>query len=562
MALNVPGLLVMAAFYLLILGTGIWASMRSRREEKKFMGDGMEMTLLAGRNINLLVGIFTLTATWVGGGFILGIAEATYNPTLGAVWALMPVPYVLTFFLGGFFFAKPMRESKYVTMMDPFQQKYGNVLSSALILPALVADVLWVARTLVSLGGTMSVILDLSYVYSIIISSVVAIIYTLLGGLYSVAYTDVIQLILIFVSLWVCVPYLMDNPHSVDISLTAYNYTFQAPWVGTVELDQAGKWFDDFMLLALGGLAYQAFYQRILSASSYTQAQVTCFASSAFCLVLGIPSILVGAVAASTDWNSTRYGLPTPYERDQAGSILPIALQYLTPSYISVIGIGAVAAAVMSSMDSALLSSASMFSSNIYKNILRKQASDREMQWVIRISVVVVGLAGTALTFLDSSVLVFWLVGVDMSYTIMFPQLVCILFFKVSNGYGATVGYMMGIILRILSGEPLIGLPPTIKFPGCRLDNKKKLTQFFPFRTTIMILSLVSILLVSWLASIIFNKDLLSEKWDVFQIKRKQKPAPRASDDKRTNSDNEEASAAKHLSCLMVFRNQENFLPG
>lgn len=53
---------------------------------------------------------------------------------------------------GGFFFAKPMRENKYVTMMDPFQQKYGNVVSSALIFPALVADVLWVARTLVSLG--------------------------------------------------------------------------------------------------------------------------------------------------------------------------------------------------------------------------------------------------------------------------------------------------------------------------------------------------------------------------------------------------------------------------
>lgn len=548
MALNVPGLVVMAGFYLLILGTGIWASMRSKREEKKCSGDGMEITLLAGRNINLLVGIFTLTATWVGGGFILGIAEATYNPTLGAVWALMPVPYVLTFFLGGFFFAKPMRENKYVTMMDPFQQKYGNVLATALIFPALVADVLWVARTLVSLGGTMSVILDLSYVYSIVISSVVAIIYTLLGGLYSVAYTDVIQLILIFVSLWVCVPFLLTNPHSVDISLTAYNQTFQAPWVGTVELDEAGKWFDDFMLLALGGLAYQAFYQRILSASSYTQAQVTCFASSAFCLVLGIPSVLVGAVAASTDWNSTSYGLPTPYEREQAGSILPIALQFLTPPYISVIGIGAVAAAVMSSMDSALLSSASLFSSNIYKNIIRKQASDREMQWVIRISVVVVGLAGTALTFLDSSVLVFWLVGVDMSYTIMFPQLVCILFFKVSNGYGATVGYLMGILMRVLSGEPLIGLPPAIKFPGCRLDAEGKMTQFFPFRTAIMVISLVSILLFSWLTSIIFNKGLLSEKWDVFKIKRKQQiPTAKVSDVKRALPDSEESTAAKQL---------------
>lgn len=51
---------------------------------------------------------------------------------------------------------------------------------------------------------------------------------------------------------WVCVPFLLTNPHSVDISLTAYNQTFQAPWVGTVELDEAGKWFDDFMLLVRG----------------------------------------------------------------------------------------------------------------------------------------------------------------------------------------------------------------------------------------------------------------------------------------------------------------------
>lgn len=162
------------------------------------------------------------------------------------------------------------------------------------------------------------------------------------------------------------------------------------------------------------------------------------------------------------------------------------------------------------------------------------------MQWVIRISVVVVGLVGTALTFLESSVLVFWLVGVDMSYTIMFPQLVCVLFFKVSNAYGAIVGLVMGLTLRVLSGEPLIGLPPTIHFPGLRQDKEGTLTQFFPFRTVIMVISLVSILLVSWLTSIIFKKGLLPQRWDVFQITCKQKLTAKDADDKKPNCDNED----------------------
>lgn len=139
--------------------------------------------------------------------------------------------YILFSALGGLFFAKPMRDKKYITMMDPFQIKYGKVLSGALVLPALLGDVLWVSCTLLGLGkyaylpgkinfccylvdaikvfecsyflagATVTVILDMPYVYSVWISAVIAIIYTLLGGLYSVAYTDVIQLALAFLSL-------------------------------------------------------------------------------------------------------------------------------------------------------------------------------------------------------------------------------------------------------------------------------------------------------------------------------------------------------------------------
>lgn len=61
MALNIPGLVVMVVFYLMVLGTGLWASIKSKRVQKSSQAAQTEVTLLGNRGISLVVGVFTMT---------------------------------------------------------------------------------------------------------------------------------------------------------------------------------------------------------------------------------------------------------------------------------------------------------------------------------------------------------------------------------------------------------------------------------------------------------------------------------------------------------------------
>ncbi|KAI4799596.1 hypothetical protein KUCAC02_016806, partial [Chaenocephalus aceratus] len=61
MALNVPGLIATITFYLLVLGIGIWASIKSKRDGSRVRANHAEMALLGNRDISLWMGIFTTT---------------------------------------------------------------------------------------------------------------------------------------------------------------------------------------------------------------------------------------------------------------------------------------------------------------------------------------------------------------------------------------------------------------------------------------------------------------------------------------------------------------------
>ncbi|XP_014873007.1 high-affinity choline transporter 1-like [Poecilia latipinna] len=523
MTIHVEGLVAIVLFYVLILFVGIWAAWKNKNSGVGEGGDRSERIMVGGRDIGLFVGGFTMTATWVGGGYINGTAEYVYLPDYGLAWAQAPFGYALSLVLGGLFFAKPMRSRGYVTMLDPFQQLYGKRMGGLLFIPALMGEIFWSAAILSALGATLSVIVDININMSVVISALIAIFYTLVGGLYSVAYTDVVQLFCIFLGLWISVPFALSNPAVTDIGVSAKEAIYQSPWLGKIKPEDNWLWADNFFLLMLGGIPWQVYFQRVLSASSATYAQVLSFLAAFGCLVMAVPSVLIGAIGASTNWNQTTYGYVAPKDKEESDMILPIVLQHLCPPYISFFGLGAVSAAVMSSADSSILSASSMFARNIYQQAFRQMASDTEIVWVMRITIFVFGALATAMALLTGSVYGLWYLSSDLVYVIIFPQLLSVLFVKGTNTYGSVAAYIFGLLLRIGGGEPYLRLPPFIYYPGWVIEKKVHLIsgdveyfvqQRFPFKSVSMVASFLANVVFSYLTKYLFESGMLSHKYD------------------------------------------------
>ncbi|XP_013781010.1 high-affinity choline transporter 1-like [Limulus polyphemus] len=501
MAINIPGLISIIIFYIIVMVVGIWAS-----RKKKTSGGSVESeeVMLAGRNIGVFIGIFTMTATWVGGGYINGTAEAIYSN--GLAWCQAPLGYSLSIALGGLMFAKKMRSRGYITMLDPLQENFGSRMGGLLFLPALCGEIFWSAAILAALGATISVIIDLEPNTSIIVSCCIAVFYTLIGGLYSVAYTDVIQLFCIFIGLWLCIPFSFLHEAVGDMSLNSTD------WLGSVKLSDAGIYIDYWFLLILGGIPWQVYFQRVLSSKSVFKAQMLSYVASVGCLLMAVPAVMIGVVAKATAWNETTYGLPLT--KDQSSLVLPLVLQYLTPPAVSFFGLGAVSAAVMSSSDSSILSASSMFAHNVYKLIFRQNASEREVIWVIKISILIVGALATAMALIVKSIYDLWYLCSDLVFVILFPQLLCVIHFKTyCNTYGSLAAYILGFSLRVLGGEKIIGLRPVIHYPFF----DEAIGQRFPFKTLSMLVSLVTLLVISAFSKWIFEMNYLPAKLDIFR---------------------------------------------
>ncbi|MCB1140945.1 MAG: sodium:solute symporter family protein [Leptospiraceae bacterium] len=480
-----PSYIAMAGFYGVIFFAGLISSDKEEDEKPESM-------ILAGRSLPLGVALMTMTATWVGGGFINGTAESV--ATYGLVWAQAPWGYGLSLIFGGIFFAQKMRRLNYTTMLDPIEDRFGTKMAAILYIPALMGEMFWTAAVLTALGTTFGALLGIDAVTSILMSSFITVLYTSLGGLKAVALTDVFQLIILMLGLWLTIPFLLPEGQSLFAVYSQYSASFGTLGDWTPPLHALSHpdwgvkvflWWDSALLLIFGGIPWHVYFQRVLSAQNPKIARNLSIGAGFMCMLAAVPAVIIGMVAHNVDWVGS--GLPAP---ESSAVVLPHALKYLGPLPIATIGLGALAAAVMSSADSSILSASTLGTWNVYRPFFLKKNSD--LTKVIKRLIWVVGIGATLIAIQVKSVYSLWFLCSDFVYCILFPQLLLALYDKKVTPLGSAVGFGVALFLRLGAGEPVLGLPSFLSYPLVE-DG----VSYFPYRTLAMLSSLITIMLVS-----------------------------------------------------------------
>ena len=147
----------------------------------------------------------------------------------------------------------------------------------------------------------------------------------------------------------------------------------------------------------------------------------------------------------------------------------------------------------MSSVDSSILSAASMGTWNVYRPWMGNRVEAQTLQSVVRRLIWIIGIAATLLALQIQSVYALWFLCSDFVYCILFAQLVSALFDSRANTCGSLLGFVVAAVLRLGAGEPALGLPQWLPYP--MVDSAGVIE--FPFRTTSMLAGLLTIFLAS-----------------------------------------------------------------
>ncbi len=433
--MNALVLIPFLLYFMLVLAIGLYA--------RKFSSQGMSEFFIGGRKINRFVVALSAISSGRSAWLLLGFTGQAYIMGFSAIWAV--VGYILVEFLLFLYYAPRIRnfaeKNDCITIPDYYAARFRDdkgFLRLLLVIIFIVFMVSYVASQFIGGGKAFYANFGLNQSTGIILTAVIILFYTLLGGFLAVSLTDVVQIIVMLLALLIIPVFAtvdLGGFHEVKMRIDGLNHDFLNPFALSFVT------FIGFVGIGLGSPGNPHIIIRYMSINDPAQFRWTAIMGTIWNILLAIGALAIGIMARAYFPNIE--SLPG---KDPENAFLTLANAVL-PSFLVGLVLASIFAAIMSTADSQLLIATSSLVRDLYEKILhkRKKISQIKLVFLSRIAIVLLVYIAIMLGLLVEKVIfkfvLFAWAGLGASIG---PTSILALFWKKTSRNGVIAGLISG----------------------------------------------------------------------------------------------------------------------
>ncbi|EEB78411.1 putative transporter, SSS family [marine gamma proteobacterium HTCC2148] len=420
MAIEIVDGLVILIYLAVIVGVGFYASTKIKSSADY---------AVAGRSMKFPVLCGTLIGTTIGAAATMGKAGKAYEAGFAVLYA--SIAYMLGYVLMAFF-ASRLRAANIDSMPDVLQRRYGKTMRvvGAVILLLTAIPVVGIQLSACGLIVTQFLPdLGISFTGAVVIAALVIVVYTLLGGLLAVAFTDLMQVGIMFLGIGIMLPLLLLFEVGDLDALKAVLVSPVEGWLGGLDLAYTLSFFPVFTAIVL---IDPSVWQRIAAAKCAEDLRPAMFLTAGF---FGFWSVLVvglGVVAFNL--------YPGLSEADLA---IPQMIVDYMPPVLKGICLAAIIALIMSTGDSMLLICGTTVSWDIVR-VLRPGTQDKTLLLISRLVILVIGIVSVFFALLRIPLFEVNFMALGIFVSGLFMPVMGAIFYRHATTIGAVCATALG----------------------------------------------------------------------------------------------------------------------
>jgi solute:Na+ symporter, SSS family len=423
-------------YWVVSVGIGLWAALRVKNTAD---------FAAAGHSLPLPIVTATVFATWFGSETVLGIPATFLKDGFGGIVA-DPFGSSLCLILVGLFFARHLYNRRMLTIGDFFREKYGRTVEVLVTLCIVVSYLGWVAAQIKALGLVFNVVSEgaITQTGGMLIGAGSVLIYTLFGGMWAVAITDFIQMIIIVVGMLYIGGEMTAQTGGIGVVIERASAAGKFNFWPEMNLASILGFVAALCTMMLGSIPQQDVFQRITSSKNVNIAvQAALLGGVLYFIFAFVPLYLAYSATIINP------GLVNQYLDTDPQMILPKLIMNHAPLIAQVMFFGALLSAIKSCASATLLAPSVTFAENIVRGFF-KHLSDQDLLRIMRITVLCFTVVVTFFA-INSQLSIFKMVESAYKVTLVaaFVPLAFGVYWSRANSLGGLLSVVFGLTMWI-----------------------------------------------------------------------------------------------------------------